>query len=397
MTDMKSIAALLSTADAAARSGRVGRARQCYQQILAISSANVLALQRLALLEETHGKLADAIALLRRLLAIRPNDATVLVHLGVCLKKAGALDEALAMLRRAVTVDPAYSPGFSNLMLLLEETGGTPEAVLAMKKSAEHAREFHLAALSGATPPAVCPPDFLVALFDGYAERFDDHLVNKLAYRGPDLLAEIVSDRGNAGLWDVMDLGCGTGMSAIPFRDRARSMIGVDLSPGMLQQAARRTIAGKPAYDALQQMDVVTALGQHTSAFDLILAAEVFVYIGDLHAVFLATTKALRPGGLMAFTTESFDGSGDYQLAPWRRYGHCPQYIQRLADEAKLEWVEHRREFLRKGDSGSDVNGDVYLLRKPVSSQLQRTQAGLIGTPQCGSAKIKKEFEPQRR
>jgi predicted TPR repeat methyltransferase len=364
---MQMITSLLAAADAAAKGGRVGHARACYQQVLAVNSTNVLALQRLAWLEQDQGRFADAIELLKRLSALRPDDARVLVNLGVCLKTDGKPNEALALLRHATSVDPNHAPAYINLGLVLEETGDEPAAVAALQKSTGALKEFHLAALGVSSPPAICPPEYLVALFDGYADTFDNHLMDTLDYRGPHLLLDIVGNHGNARPWDVLDLGCGTGMAGAVFRHRAHRLIGVDLSARMLHRAAQRIQDGRLVYDTLLQLDAVAALEQHQIAFDLILAADVFIYIGDLQAVFEAATASLRPDGLLAFTTECADGSGDYQLKRSRRYAQSPTYIQRLTDASKLELVERRRAFLRRGNSGSDVEGDVYLLRKPAN------------------------------
>lgn len=51
------------------------------------------------------------------------------------------------------------------------------------------ASRFWLAALSGdSAGAAACPPEMVAGLFDQYAEKFDEHLVDVLQYRTPELL-----------------------------------------------------------------------------------------------------------------------------------------------------------------------------------------------------------------
>ena len=110
-----------------------------------------------------------------------------------------------------------------------------------------------------------CPHDYLIPLFDGYADRFDAHLYETLGYLGPQLLAEIINEvplgERRPLPWDVLDLGCGTGMTGVPFRTIARTITGVDLSPRMLEHAARRVMPdGRRVYDTLLKCDITEAL-----------------------------------------------------------------------------------------------------------------------------------------
>jgi predicted TPR repeat methyltransferase len=328
------------------------------------------ALQRLAWLEDDLGNTAVAIDLTRRLIGVKPDDARGHLNLGLLLKKAGQPIEAVEMLRKATQLNPQYAAGFCNLGLLLEETGDLANATDAMRQAAALQPQsdfiaYHLAAMTGQTPPAVCPPDYLVPLFDGYADQFDAHLFEKLNYRGPELLAEIVTAHQPGPVGDVLDLGCGTGMSGAVFRDRAKSVTGVDLSPRMLQHASRRTTAqGRRVYDLLVQADVVRAMRDRVARFDLILAADVLIYIGDLQPLFSAAFACLRAGGLVGFTTESTE-SGDYLLQRNRRYAHGPVYVERTAEAAGLKLLERRAAGLRVAADGGDAAGNVYLFQKP--------------------------------
>jgi predicted TPR repeat methyltransferase len=68
-----------------------------------------------------------------------------------------------------------------------------PPAVLPPRRHLElqpgHAQSlFWYAALTSSSQVAACPADMVAGLFDQYADHFDEHLVNKLGYKTPQLL-----------------------------------------------------------------------------------------------------------------------------------------------------------------------------------------------------------------
>jgi predicted TPR repeat methyltransferase len=221
---------------------------------------------------------------------------------------------------------------------------------------------FHLAALTGQDVPAAAPPSTMVALFDGYAEKFDEHLTGHLKYRCPELLHEAVAAlKPRAGL-NVLDLGCGTGLCGPLFRPLAASLAGVDLSPAMIDKARRRGV-----YDRLEVGDLVTALRRAPGTFDLLLAADVLVYVGDLSPVLSAAAAALGPSGLFAFSVEEHHGAG-YALLPTRRYAHSVEYLKSEAARVGLDVVEVR-DAIPRIENGRDVRGLIVILRRPAEAR----------------------------
>jgi predicted TPR repeat methyltransferase len=317
---------------------------------------------------------------LERLVEACPEDARAHQDLGLALLRIGRRSDAAAALRRTIGLAPNYAPGHCNLGLALEECGDLAGAIAALREALRLQPDsgfiaYHLAAVSAQAGEAhavvkVCPRDYLVPLFDGYADRFDAHLFQKLRYLGPQLLEEIVGEVPANDCrplpWDVLDLGCGTGMTGVSFRTAARTVTGVDLSSRMLEHAARRVMPdGRRVYDTLLECDLVAAFASG-AVYDLILAADVFIYVGDLRDVFTSVRSALRPGGLFAFTIEVWDGPEDYRLLPTRRYAQSPPYIVNLAREAGLQVVRQRKSTLRLGEGLEPVHGVVFLLRQPA-------------------------------
>jgi len=128
----------------------------------------------------------------------------------------------------------------------------------------------------------------------------------------------------------VLDLGCGTGLCGAAFRKRASRLDGIDLSPAMLAKARERDI-----YDHLEVADLEAALAAPGPRYDLILAADTLVYLGDLAPALAGVARRLRPQGYFLFTTEAKDGVG-FELGPKRRWRHSQAYIREQAAKAGL-------------------------------------------------------------
>ena len=186
-------------------------------------------------------------------------------------------------------------------------------------------QRYLLDAING-DPLTTAPHEYIERYFDEFAPGFDQKLVNGLNYRGPARLCDLIA-RHRAGFADIVDLGCGTGLAADLLADLGGTLTGVDLSGGMLEQAGKRQ-----RYGALVKADVVAYLLDNPGRFDLIFAADLLVYIGDLQPFMEAAAAALVPGGLMALSTET-GAQADFSLLPSGRFAHRPQYIERLCEE----------------------------------------------------------------
>jgi predicted TPR repeat methyltransferase len=216
---------------------------------------------------------------------------------------------------------------------------------------------FALAALGQETAPPVAPADYIVSLFDGYADRFDDHLVNRLKYQAHERLCEALMDFKPPPQCDIVDLGCGTGLCGPLLAPLAKSMTGVDLSPKMLEAAGKRGV-----YTSLVKDDVNAFLHAHApQSFDLVVSTDVFIYIGDLQSVFAGVKKAIRADGLFGFSIEASEDA-DFVLRPTRRYAQSPAYIARLAAANGFEVLRMEPTVLRK-EHGVDTAGYVAVLR----------------------------------
>jgi predicted TPR repeat methyltransferase len=235
------------------------------------------------------------------------------------------------------------------------------EAIAAYRRALESGGdageiEFALAALGADTSPVVAPKQHVTNLFDKYADTFDQHLVSGLKYQTPALLFDAIARFSPPANMEILDLGCGTGLFGPQMRPLARTLTGIDLSSNMLKKAEQRQL-----YDHLICGDIAEFLATQRDAFDLVVAADVFVYIGDLSKVFSGVRGALREGGLFGFSVEATD-EADFVLRTTLRYAHSVAYLEKLARDHRfaLESVEAR---VIRQENEVDVNGYLAVMR----------------------------------
>ncbi len=347
--------------------GRTQEAADAYRRLVGLSpesAGNHLELGRVL---HILGRFDEAASAYRQSLVLDSHSLQAKLSLSSALLHLGRVDEALGVAREAAAEFPHSYEAAHGLALVLERAGKSQEALETLQRAAELSPDperirFDLAALGKGESPAAAPRDYVQAVFDGMASRYDEHLVKRLYYDVPRHLYEAVRPFLGEGKLDVADLGCGTGLSGVPFRPIARSLLGADLSGRMIELARGRSI-----YDELHQREVVEFLGDHPAAFDLIISADLFVYIGELKQVMDAAVRALRPGGWMVFSVESQEEPG-FSLRPSRRYSHSRKYLQSLAQCSGLETKAVNPVTLRL-ESGKPVAGYAIVLQKPVGQQ----------------------------
>jgi predicted TPR repeat methyltransferase len=248
----------------------------------------------------------------------------------------------------------------------LDRHGEATEAYAeALKLAPEDAYVRHLVRSAGKLPQAPrAPNDYLEAVFDGYAERFEAHLIG-LGYRVPGLirtalLAHLPPRPERMPIGPVLDLGCGTGLVGVALSDLPiEALVGADISGLMLRHAAAKNV-----YATLLQEDLETVLADTARDWAAITAADVFCYFGDLAPVFTAAHARLRPGGLFVFSVESLQSDPlAWHLGDSGRYRHGPDYIATAAAQAGFAIHAIRPETLRDED-GAQVAGLIVVLER---------------------------------
>jgi predicted TPR repeat methyltransferase len=99
------------------------------------------------------------------------------------------------------------------------------------------------------------------------------------------------------------------------------------------------------------------------ASLDVIVAADVFVYVGDLKPVFSVARLALRGGGCFAFSVEEHAGAEEFVLRSSGRYAHSRAGIEALARSHGFTTNEVTPSTLRQ-ESGEDMRGLLVILSR---------------------------------
>jgi predicted TPR repeat methyltransferase len=251
---------------------------------------------------------------------------------------------AADILIQTVALVPAFATAWFALGAIRDRLGDQAGAIAAFERTRDtdpedyHGARLQLARLqSGDTTPPMSEA-YVRRLFDQYAARYDAALTEHLAYRGPALLLVAVETAMHAAgrrfhFGSMLDLGCGTGLAGAAFRPFVDWLVGVDLSPAMVAQAATKGL-----YDRLVTADLAKCLtdeADEAARYHFVLAADVFVYVNDLAAIVTAVAHVLSPGGVFAFTVETHRGDG-VKLLPTLRYAHAEPHVRRVLADAGL-------------------------------------------------------------
>lgn len=392
---------LLQTGDAAGAIRDVRRA-------LDLAPGYVDALANLAILHLDQREFADCERCLTRVLSLRPNAVPPRITLGRLYRALGRLtesetilrdalgrdlsvdgpgvesalhgvlantllaqgrsDEALSQYRRALEIKPGVrelhvSLGHALCRLgRIEEAAAQYRAILEQNSDDVRARHM-LAACGGASTPDRAEDDYVRTVFDDFSTSFDQKLAS-LGYRAPELLLSVMKESLGIACrdLDLLDAGCGTGLFGERARPFCSRLIGVDLSPGMLQIAR-----GRGLYDELHEAELASWLAEQREAFDVVASADTLCYFGALDGALRAAYSALRPGGWLFFSVEHHrEASADFHLQHHGRYAHDEAYVDRVLADAGFGSVRIIHDVLRT-EAGSPVAGLVVAGRRDPS------------------------------
>jgi predicted TPR repeat methyltransferase len=347
----------------ALQAGRLAEAEQAFLASLEAVPGRVSTLLNLGTTRLRMHRPVEAIAAADTVLKLQPGDVDALGIRAIALARMGLQEQALAAYDKVVAGAPQLAEMWSQRGSLLREMGRLEEAGESYAKARERGgdaelNDWYLAGVGGATPPPAAPPAYVEGLFDDYSAEFDDHLVGVLGYQGHHLLVENLPDL-RRDYASVLDLGCGTGLCGPLLAPRAGQMTGVDLAAGMLERAR-----GLGVYHRLEHAEAVAWLEANEERFELIVSADVLVYVGDLERLFAGVRKALADDGLFAFSIElspEGDEGPPFALRPSLRYVHSARYIRELAARHGFTVVRSVQETMRE-DRREAVHGIYFYL-----------------------------------
>lgn len=315
------------------------------------------------------GDTDEALATLRETVTLAPSVADAALALGEALLAAGHLPTAIAEFQRALALDPRSESARYALGCAWLEVGETVRAteflsLLAKPEStlAPRARE-KLSEADALVKAPRCPPGYVKHLFDQFSSDYDMRMLSGLSYRAHLVLRALANMVVAAAPHSlaILDLGCGTGLAGDAFKDLAHRFDGIDLSPRMIEHARARGI-----YEALDVTDLEVALAQPGRSYDLLLAADTLVYLGDLAPIFEGASRRLKAQGFFLFTVEKGTGES-FELGPKRRYRHGEAYLRAQAARFGFE-VMGLLDCVPRTEAGSPLEGLAVALQQRKNS-----------------------------
>lgn len=312
---------------------RFDEARVAYERAIAIDARHVNAHNNLGLLCAAQGDLEGAIRCYITALELMPGNTDGRKMLGITYYTVGKIAEAAEVFRQWLQREP------------------------------DHPVARHMyAACSGVNTPQRAPDDYVEYTFDRFAASFEQQLTERLEYKAPQLCAAMLLRHlpPPAAQLVVLDAGCGTGLCGPLVAPWARTLAGVDLSRGMLDQAQTKGV-----YADLYKAELTEFLQLSPGQWDVVLSADTLCYFGDLQAFMQATAQALRPQGWLVFTVEALADEVDqpFRLQPHGRYAHARAHVRATLDTAGLAVVDIDAVVLRQ-EGGKPVHGWLVAARR---------------------------------
>ncbi|WP_299873929.1 tetratricopeptide repeat protein [uncultured Cocleimonas sp.] len=351
----------------------VDQAEIYYLKSISIDAQAEEPLYNLAVIEKTRKNYEEAEKNFHKVLALNPEHVICISSLADMYVKLGHFEQAMKLLQERLKHVDNHTDQKSSLLsigrlcLLLNDKKNaivTYEKCLSIYPNDPMATHM-LAAMTGEKVPVKPDEQYVKDLFDGFSLTFDN-VLEQLDYKAPQHIQTIIDEiykETEPHSMRIMDAGCGTGLCGNFLKPLASDLIGVDLSPGMLQRAKFRN-----EYDELIESDLNLYFQNSTQNFDLIVSADTLCYFGDLKKFLQLSLSSLNPNGRLIFTVEKFDGKTltGYNLEPHGRYSHTHSYLTESIQESgyKIEDIIVKELRLERG---KQVQGYLVVAKAPES------------------------------
>lgn len=290
------------------------------------------------------------------------NDSETLSKIAEVKAECGDINGAIEFYRKTLAIDEYRSRCWHNLAVLFLKTRSLDDAKNCFKKAVlqdplNQSAKHMLSALEG-TNTESAPVEYIQQLFDNYADRYNVHMLKELKYQVPLLLRELLAKDpilAKKSFLHGLDLGCGTGIASIYFRDPCVNLIGLDLSLNMLKHAKSLGSYDHCIYGDVKQLPFTP------NTFDLVIAADVFVYFGKLDLVINNIARVMKQGGILLFNIEKSEYD-ELKLLTSGRYAHTVDYLLETLEEQGFSILHHQEAVIRKNNN-ADLIGELIMAK----------------------------------
>lgn len=288
-----------------------------------------------------RGQYFDATLRFKFAIFLQPEFTQAHYNLASCYLQMNKHERALAEFRKTLQLDPTHRQ--ARFMI----SGLAPQSMPVDQL------------------PKSMPPEMVSGFFTQVAPDYD-RLAETNQYQGPRLVAEACRPylTKTTGL-HLVDLGCGTGLIAKPWRALCREILGVDITQAMVAASQVARVGDNPAYDRVLKADI-NAIEPGTfmpGASDVIVCIDTAQFLGELSIVFNLVASALAPGGLFVITTELANPPYGFGVNPETgRFGHTNEYVRKVGAAVGLELKKDSRVPMYAG-----VNNQIFVFGKKAA------------------------------
>lgn len=307
--------------------------------------------------------------------AIRLGDKSIetCYNLALCHQDLHNYSESERLYETILEQSPDHESSLNNYAYLCHKNGYIRKAKTLYTRllhlNPDHKAAKHMLNSLSGNVTETAPLEYVEEVFDNYAEHFEQSLLEELQYKTPKGLwyrfCKIFSP--HTSYRHCLDMGCGTGLAGEQFAACCREITGIDISKEMLEIAEKKEI-----YSRLVKDDLLHFLQTADHCYDLIIAADVFTYMGNLEKLFHHCFDKTEEDGVFLFSIEESD-SKTFELKQTGRFGHSTEYIEKLCSNTGWNILDCHLSKLRK-DKDEWIRGHLYILQKKQTNTTEKNR-----------------------
>jgi|GEM_PF-4959204 len=338
-------------------------AQSAYEEVLEKNPNSAIAYHGLGLSYKEKKEYNKALTFFKKAIKLDRNFFICYYDMANTYEKLNKFELYFFYLEKTININPDFYDALFSMAQYYRKTKNEKKMKVYLEKTLEkqpkHPGANHLLASLNQEADSIYSLEYAEELFDRYADFFEAHLVDTLNYQVPFIIKEKLKYLNPPRSSKVLDLGCGTGLLGKTVVDMFPSLVGVDISANMIAEARKKEI-----YTTLHTKDINEFLSKNEQEFDLIIAPDVFIYIGDLKTIFSRVKTILKNNGYYIFTIEddSNINTVDFQLGKSGRFSHTIKYVDSLCKENGFEIVDKEQIILRE-ENKIGQEGIIYILK----------------------------------
>ena len=326
--------------------GHPDLAEPCFRRVIELKPDSSSAYGNLGIALKDKSRFHEAVTYLLKAIDLEPDASHHYQNLANVYRHLRNYEAAVGLYKKTLEINPFDHEAYRKLCVTFYVMGEKEQCIDVLKKWLEYAPDnataLHLySSYTHTDVPSRASDAYVRETFDGFAKTFDG-VLKRLEYQAPFLVQKALEQvEPDPETWVLLDAGCGTGLCGALVKPKVKCLVGVDLSPKMLECAQVRGV-----YDELVEGELTEFFSKSSAAYDGITCVDTFCYFGDLTEAVRAAVKALKSKGWFIFTLEELeesDSEENFRLNTHGRFSHTEAYVRNTLTEAgfRIDRIDH--------------------------------------------------------